>query len=84
MPGTNGGLVREEDLRRSDLFRMPWVCQLRQVDRLLADILPHARMQVEEAVTVKEGVRIAREADIQREMAIRQAREKEALRQPAR
>jgi SWI/SNF-related matrix-associated actin-dependent regulator of chromatin subfamily D len=25
LPGTNGGLVREEDLRRSDLFRMPWV-----------------------------------------------------------
>lgn len=27
IPGTNGGLVREEDLRRSDLFRMPWVRQ---------------------------------------------------------
>jgi SWI/SNF-related matrix-associated actin-dependent regulator of chromatin subfamily D len=25
LPGTNGGMVREEDLRRSDLFRMPWV-----------------------------------------------------------
>lgn len=24
-PGTNGGSVREEDLRRSDLFQMPWV-----------------------------------------------------------
>ena len=23
--GTNGGSVREEDLRRSDLFHMPWV-----------------------------------------------------------
>lgn len=24
-PGTNGGSVREEDLRRSDLFTLPWV-----------------------------------------------------------
>ena len=24
--GTNGGGVKEEDLRRSDLFRLPWVC----------------------------------------------------------
>lgn len=23
--GTNGGSVREEDLRRSDLFQLPWV-----------------------------------------------------------
>ena len=23
--GTNGGSVREEDLRRSDLFNLPWV-----------------------------------------------------------
>jgi len=23
--GSNGGSVREEDLRRSDLFNMPWV-----------------------------------------------------------
>lgn len=25
MPGTNGGSVREEDLRRSDMFALPWV-----------------------------------------------------------
>jgi SWI/SNF-related matrix-associated actin-dependent regulator of chromatin subfamily D len=25
MAGVNGGSVREEDLRRSDLFQMPWV-----------------------------------------------------------
>jgi len=25
VPGTNGGNVREEDLRRSDLFQLPWV-----------------------------------------------------------
>jgi SWI/SNF-related matrix-associated actin-dependent regulator of chromatin subfamily D len=24
-PGVNGGNVREEDLRRSDLFNLPWV-----------------------------------------------------------
>jgi len=23
--GSNGGSVREEDLRRSDLFNMPWI-----------------------------------------------------------
>lgn len=23
--GTNGGSVREEDLRRSDMFNLPWV-----------------------------------------------------------
>lgn len=23
--GTNGGSVREEDLRRSDIFNLPWV-----------------------------------------------------------
>jgi SWI/SNF-related matrix-associated actin-dependent regulator of chromatin subfamily D len=25
LPGTNGGNVREDDLRRSDLFQLPWV-----------------------------------------------------------
>lgn len=44
---TNGGDVREEDLRRSDLFRQPWV---------------------EEAVVVHQGAKLAREADVAKQL----------------
>lgn len=61
--GSNGGGVREEDLRRSDLFKLPWV---RAADVSEVHLLTTARLQVEEAITIHEGARIA-EAQQQRQ-----------------
>ena len=43
LPGTNGGLVREEDLRRSDLFRMPWV-SLGRLCTKMRSLIPRPRI----------------------------------------
>lgn len=54
--GENGGNIREEDLRRTDLFKMPWVSA--QPDRSVVSRLI-VQKQVEEAVTIHEGKRQA-------------------------
>lgn len=56
--GENGGNIREEDLRRTDLFKMPWVGYLPHV-HAFSSLTARLDIQIEEAVTIHEGKRQA-------------------------